>query len=41
LGCQKPRHVWIEGQTCPANLSRTWLGDQICLVRDLVTEELG
>jgi hypothetical protein len=41
LGWQKPEHVWAEGRTCPANLSGSQLGDRICLVRDLVAEELG
>jgi hypothetical protein len=36
--------IWIRagrGWTCPTNLSGTWLGDRICPVWDLVTEELG
>jgi hypothetical protein len=30
-----------ETRTCPTNLSGTRLGDRICPVQDLVTEELG
>jgi hypothetical protein len=29
------------GGTCLANLSKNWLGDRICLGRDLVAEESG
>jgi hypothetical protein len=29
------------GRTCPRNASGIWLGDRICPVWDLVTEELG
>jgi hypothetical protein len=31
----------LETRTCPANLSGTRLGDQICPIWDLVAEELG